>query len=155
MISEFLQGSLPAEQRIVEEVSQIENRLGNMAQDCATVTKETHLLMKVQENFKPGTSPQEVLEMLVSSTRNEIIGLRRLLVRDSVAHKEKLAAVQKNINEVKTKQAQTSNTEMLGVIDKQTESLQKTVSTRGSQMSWMLLCLMVAIVLIGGLMWNR
>jgi len=157
MVNDFVTESMPAEQRILDEVGQIEVRMGNMATDCATVVKETHILMNSERKLaKPGATVEGIFKEIVDSTKNEIIGLRRLLVRDNAVHKEKLEAVQKNINEVKQKQGQSSNShEVLGVIDKQTESLEKTVSTRGIQMSWMLIVLMVVIIAFGALMWNR
>merc|ERR1712217_778945 len=78
------------------------------------------------------------------------------LVKDSVTHRAKLDAVQKNVAEVKQKSLNSDGgAQSLSKIASQTEDLERTVSSRGSQMSYMLFAMVFAIVGIGALMFNR
>merc|ERR1712228_172230 len=86
----------------------------------------------------------------------EIVGLRKLLAKDSASHRQKMDAVQKNIAEVKDKQSQSSNRDgVLAGISQQSDLLEKTVETRGSHMSWMFFVLVIVVIGIGWLMYNR
>merc|ERR1712039_238834 len=92
---------------------------------------------------------------LLEATRHEIVGLRRLLMKDSNSHRQKLNVVQKNIAEVKEQKSQGLGGVQLDIIHSQADVLERTVSSRGTTMSWMLICMLAAVIVIGGLMWNR
>jgi len=153
MLGEHINSTKPAEEALFQALKGYEDRMERLGEDCRTMTQATRLLMN--EHHKKRKSEHTLHNEGVEAMKNEIIGLRRLLVKDSATHKQKIDAVQKNVVEVKEKSGKTGTPETLSVIAKQTESLAKTVQSRGQQMSWMMLCLMAAIVAIGVLMWNR
>merc|ERR1712157_74038 len=121
-----------------------------LAEDCGTLVKEAHILLETK-----GKTQQHDHKAHVEMMKTEIVGLRKLLVKDSVTHRAKIDAVSKNVAEVKERSSGSAGAQTLSKIVAQSENLEKTVSSRGSQMSWMLLFMIVAILLIGGLMFNR
>mmetsp|Transcript_92992 Transcript_92992/g.300533 ORF Transcript_92992/g.300533 Transcript_92992/m.300533 type:complete len:489 (+) Transcript_92992:51-1517(+) len=151
MLQEHIDTTKPAEEKLIQQVQVLTGRLHKLGEQCRELKQETHLLLgephATHNNHAAG----------VKAMREEIVGLRRIFVKDSATARQKLDSVSKNIQEVKTRQASQSGggTEKLLQIAKQTETLEKTVWKRGSQMTWMMLILLLAIGGIGFLMWNR
>merc|ERR1712217_492410 len=149
MLSEYLNATRPAEQKLFQEVQALTARMDSLSNDCRTLKQETHLLLADPHS---GTHDHKAG---VEAMKNEIVGLRRILVKDSATQRQKLDAVQKNIAEVREKSRTKGSGESFTVISKQTETLQKTVSSRGTQMSWMMVGMLVSVVGVGALMYNR
>jgi len=151
MLDEHINTTKPAEESLYVALQGLDNRMVKLGDDCKTQVKETRLLM--------GTDPAKAADVHkagVEAMKNEIIGLRRLLVKDSATHRQKLDAVQKNVAEVQEKQTKAGDRDgTLKEIAKQTESLETTVQAHGWQMSWTLYFVIAVVILIGWLMFNR
>jgi len=151
MLQQHLNSTKPEEAKLYQQVQALTGRVDALGEDCRTLKLEAHLLIGNDSKNSAATH-----QVGVEAMKDEIIGLRRLLVKDSATARQKIDAVKKNIAEVKIKHAAGGQgSEHLVTIAKQTATLEKTVSSRGSQMSWMMFFMMVAVVSIGGLMWNR
>jgi len=151
MIGDHLKTTKPAEEKIFSSLQVVSQRMGALGEDCGELVKEARVLLTA----KGDSTEKHNHKNNVEAMKNDIIGLRRLLVKDSVNHRAKLDAVSKNVAEVKQKSLNSGSAESFTKINAQSERLEKTVSSRGSQMSWMLLCMIVAVLGIGFLMFNR
>jgi len=151
MIGDHLKTAKPAEEKIYAGLQGVTKRMGSLGDDCGELVQETRLLLA----SKGEVPEQHNHKNNVETMKNDIIGLRKLLVKDSVTHRAKLDAVSKNVAEVMQKSKNAVGAESFHKINKQSERLEQTVSSRGSQMSWMLFCMVIAILGIGGLMFNR
>lgn len=149
MIDEHINSTAPAEQNLFQALRGLEHRMVKLSDDCKAEVKGARLLMGAEgadKGHKAG----------VESMKNEIIGLRRVLVKDSATHRQKLDAVQKNVAEVKEKQSKAVDRDgTLSAIAEQSKALEETVQSRGWQMSWMLFFLIAVVIVIGYLMHNR
>jgi len=143
MLSDHLKEASEAESKFFLQLSNLNTAMSRLDSDCRTLSKEFSILVNPAGGSGAG------------ALKDEIIGLRRALVKDSTSHRDKVEQVTKKISEVKEKHSQSGSSETLSVISKQSESLEKTVETRSSQMSWLLFCLIGCVVAIGVLMWNR
>eukprot|EP00448_Togula_jolla_P026421 CAMPEP_0170649804 /NCGR_PEP_ID=MMETSP0224-20130122/45481_1 /TAXON_ID=285029 /ORGANISM="Togula jolla, Strain CCCM 725" /LENGTH=439 /DNA_ID=CAMNT_0010981457 /DNA_START=1 /DNA_END=1320 /DNA_ORIENTATION=+ len=140
MLNDHVKASMPSEEKLFEELEDLEFRMSRLENDCKTVVKEVEILVNPTMKRGPG------------SMKDDIMGLRRMLVSDTAHHKEKISHVQKNLAEVKQK----GNSPMsLGVIATHTEKLERTVQSRSSQMNWLLLTLVACVLAIGYLIWKR
>merc|ERR1712032_300598 len=127
--------------------------MDKLGTECKTRVVETRLLMT--SDPQASTGHQANSKAAVESMKNEIIGLRKVLAKDSATHRQKLDAVQKNVAEVKDRQSRVSNVDgTLNAIQQQSISLESTVEARGWQMSGMMFFLLAVIVVIGFLMYN-
>mmetsp|Transcript_1111 Transcript_1111/g.1531 ORF Transcript_1111/g.1531 Transcript_1111/m.1531 type:complete len:490 (-) Transcript_1111:49-1518(-) len=151
MLGEHLNVTGPAELSLFQTLKAYEDRMEQLGEDCRTVKQSVSMFMTSKIKWHH----EAVHKAGVEAMKNDIIGLRRLLVKDSNHHKMKIEAVQKSVLEVKEKTGKAGAPEALNVITQQTDSLAKTVRSRGQQMSWMMFCLLAAILGIGVLMWNR
>lgn len=150
LLSEHLKTSKPADEQLFDTLKNYEQRVERLNTDCKNIVQGAHLFM--------GTSGEEHAKAHktgVQVMKNEILGMRRILVKDHASHRQKLDEVSKKVGEVKDKAGKDNSPVLLNQIVKQTDNLEKTVRSRGSQMSWMMFCLLAAIVGIGVLMWNR
>eukprot|EP00927_Polykrikos_kofoidii_P056421 TRINITY_DN50539_c0_g1_i1.p1 TRINITY_DN50539_c0_g1~~TRINITY_DN50539_c0_g1_i1.p1 ORF type:complete len:481 (+),score=86.31 TRINITY_DN50539_c0_g1_i1:61-1503(+) len=131
----------PADAALFQDLGSLEIRMKALDEDCRTLSKEFSILV----NPAAGAG--------VGGMKDDVIGLRQLLSKDHDAHNMKIDAVSKNVKEVKEKRS--GNPEALGAIAVQSQSLEKTVSARSSQMSGLLFCLIACVLIIGFLMWSR
>lgn len=153
MLSDHLHATKPVEMKLFEQLEMLEMRMDRLGADCQTLTKEVQVLMANGGKGQPG--PEDLHRKTVEGFKNDIIGIRRHLVKASASYQHTMDTVQKNTGEVKAKVAQTKPSEVLATIQEQSNQLSRTVNSRGTQMSWMLICLLAAILAIGYLMWNR
>lgn len=142
MLNEHVETVKPIEQKMFADIEGLEQRISKLDEDVKTVIKAMNVVIT------PGADSG------IGAMKEDIIGLRRLLVKDSASHRQKIDMVQKNIAEVKQR-ASGSSEDALFSISKQSEKLEKTVRSRSSQMYWLLLALVVSVLSIGALMWNR
>lgn len=146
MLVQHVETSKPTDEKMFEELSGLNLKVGKLDEDCKTLTKELQILVAP----KGETSP-----MSHAGLKDDIIGLRRLLVKDGMSHTQRLDDVQKKMTEVKKIHSDASRPEMFAEVVGHSERLHSTVKTSTSQTSWMLLAIVFVIVVIGGLMWNR
>lgn len=139
MLKQHAEANKPADEKLFQDLEGLQGRMGKLDEDCKTLTKE---LQVVVGGEGVGLS-------------DHIIGLRRLFVKDSVQHKDKLEMVQKKMSDVKQKHIEASNPETFTKVIADSEKLQKTAVASSFQTLWMLLAIVVAIAIIGGLMYNR
>jgi hypothetical protein len=143
MLSDHVQEAKPADTKIYEDLQNFHARMSKLDNECRTLAKEFEILV----NPAGGAG--------VGAVKDEIVGLRRLLIKDSHQHRQTLDQVSKNIKEVKEKNSQGENPVTLNTISTQSQTLEKTVEARSSQMSWMMVILIACVAVIGFLMYNR
>eukprot|EP00929_Paragymnodinium_shiwhaense_P107799 TRINITY_DN74156_c0_g1_i1.p1 TRINITY_DN74156_c0_g1~~TRINITY_DN74156_c0_g1_i1.p1 ORF type:complete len:512 (+),score=136.94 TRINITY_DN74156_c0_g1_i1:89-1537(+) len=142
MLTDHLEEVLPVEKRLFEDLQGFDLRLNRLDEDCRTLSKEFEILV----NPAGGAG--------VGAVKDGIVGLRQLLQKDSVAHKEKLERVTNKLADVRSSQSKVGD-KSLNVISLQADALNKTVTLKSLQMNWLLFVLIGCVLLIGGLMWNR
>lgn len=145
MLSQHIETNKPADTKMFEDLELIQGRMQRLDEDCKTLVKELQILVEP----KDGSSADN------HSLKDEIIGLRSLLVSSSAAHNQKLDVVRKNVAEVKKKHEDSTKPEVFDAMHKQTESMENTVNQRSSQMTWMMVIIIVSIAAVGALMYNR
>jgi hypothetical protein len=154
MLSQYLDDAKPESDKMAFKISSMTDSLGAVDSNCRTLTKEMHLLWhpkdKKAADGKGGAHKTHVQDM-----KHELIGLRKLLEKEGVSHMEKLEAVHSNLLEYRDQANKATGSEALGKIAAQSTKLEKTVQSRGSQMSWMMIFLLASVVGIGYLMWQR
>jgi len=150
MLIQHVDTSKPADELMFQELYRLKQRVGKLDEDCKTLTKELQVLVNPDGSKGKGAKAGGHGEI-----KDSIIGLRRLLTTDGEKHTQKLEMVQKKMTEVKQKHIDASKPEMFADVVGHGEKLQATVKSSSSQTTWMLLAIVFAIVLIGGLMWNR
>merc|ERR1712232_103890 len=143
MLADHVQETKPADSKLYEELQSMGARMSRLDSDCRTLSKEFEILV----NPAGGAG--------VGAVKDEIIGLRRLLIKDSHVHRQTLEEVSKKIVEVKEKKSQEESPKALTLIASQSQTLETTVAVRSSQMSWMMIILIACVVVIGFLMYNR
>mmetsp|Transcript_75627 Transcript_75627/g.198291 ORF Transcript_75627/g.198291 Transcript_75627/m.198291 type:complete len:489 (-) Transcript_75627:80-1546(-) len=150
MLDEHINTTKPADEKLFQEIINLEMRVNTFAEDCKLLTTEAHMLL--------GTDPKKSKEVGVAALKDQIMGLRRVLSKDSSASVQKLEGVAKVMTEVKQVtegSAKGGGQELVALLSRQTAELVKTVNSRGSQMTYMMMCLLATIGGIGMLMWNR
>jgi len=147
MLHQHVDTSKPADDKMFQELSGLQQRVGKLDEDCKTLTKELQVLVGPKGGASEAGDHKSI--------KDGIIGLRRLLVKGSESHTQKLEMVQKKMTEVKQKHIDASKPEMFAEVVEHGEKMHSTVKSSGSQTTWMLLAIVFAIVVIGGLMWNR
>lgn len=147
MLGEHLAVAKPEDDRLLAQIHSLTSRVDTLGADCKTLQTEAHLLLG-----KDGVQTQGDGVM---SLKQEIVGLRRALVKDTATQRQKLDAVHKNVAEVREHHTKAKSGLSFSVLAKQTEALEKTVTSRGRQMSWMMVVMIIAVLGIGALMYNR
>jgi len=153
MLSAHLNETKPAYDVMAFQVSGLMDSLHKLDRDCRILTKGMQFMASGDEKSQHGK--QRPKGSKIQEMKVHIMGLRRLLDKEGAAHMNKLEAVQKNLDKVKEQAEKATGSSMLGRIVDQTMTLEKSVVSRSSQMSWMLLILLVVTFTIGVLMWNR
>merc|ERR1711904_223185 len=120
----------PAEERMFKDLEGLETRMNRLDEDCKTLTKEVSVIIDKQGMETVGTM------------KDEIIGMRRIFIKDSATHRKKIEAVHKDVSEMKLSREKVMNPE-------------KTVQSTGTQSSWLMLLIIAAVLGIGVLMWKR
>ncbi|CAJ1444626.1 unnamed protein product, partial [Effrenium voratum] len=151
MLSSHLNEVKPAYDVMAFQMSGMMDSLHKLDRDCRILSKELRLLASDPKARKRGPKRPSNLQEL----KGHVVGLRRLLDKEASAHMHKLEAVQKNLNDVKQQTDKASGSSMLGRIVDQTRTLEQSVVAKSSQSTWMLFILVVSVVVIGALMWNR
>lgn len=149
VISDHISAAVPEDDRLWKQVAYLDRRVSRLARDCKTFVAETSLLAGSQGGGPVGH--KEAVDKL----KNNIVGIRTLLEKESATHKKKLESIERSTGEVKAKVSQAMSKESLAVIEKQSASITKTVRVRGTQMVVMTVVLLGVVVAIGFLMWNR
>lgn len=144
MLSQHAEASRPAEEKMYQDLEVLQGRMSKLDEDCKLLVKELKILVTPD-----GDSGAEV------ALKDEIIGLRRLFIKDSASHRQKLEVVQKNVAEVKQKHVAASKPDMFNEVAMLSESVETTVARSSTQTLWMLILLVGAVAIIGYLMWNR
>lgn len=144
MLSQHEEATRPAEQKMFQDLEVIQDRMEKIEVECKTLVKELQILVKPDG----GTGPEVTM-------KDQIIGIRRLFVKNSASHNQKLDMVVRNVAEVKQKHADASKPEIFNEVAMLSENMEATVRQRSSHTLGMLLTIVAFIVVIGGLMWNR
>jgi len=142
MLTNHCDANKPAEEKMFQDLERLQGRMGRMDEDIKTLVTELQVLVGPK-----GESGSDI--------SSHVIGLRKLLVKDSQAHTETLVMVQKKMSEVKQKHIDASRPELFDEVVSHSERLQATVAGSSQQTTWMLLAIVIVLVVIGGLMRNR
>jgi len=148
VINDHLAAAVPEDDKLWKQVAYLDRRMSRLGRDCKTLVTETSLLAGAGSD---PTAHKEAVEKL----KTNIVGIRKVLEKESATHKKKMESIERSAGEVKAKVTQAMSKESLVVIAKQSESITKTVRVRGTQMVIMTVILLAVIVAIGFLMWNR
>jgi hypothetical protein len=143
MLSDHIGTIAPVERGLFDSLSQLNGRLTSLEEGCRTLAREIEVLVNLAGQAGVG------------ELKSGIKGFREMLAKYSDGHHKKLDLARSSILEVKKKHQQTNNDEAVGMITIQTKHMEETVAQRGSQMTWMLGCLIGCIVVIGCLMYNK
>merc|ERR1712192_112989 len=142
MLSQHADASKPADDKMFRDLETLQGRINKMDEDCRTLVKELQIL--VHADGESGGHGQHI--------KDEIIGIRRLLVKDSASHSQRLDMTQKKIAEVKQRHVDASKPELFDEVIGHSDVLQKTVQSSSRQSTWLLLAIVFAIAAIGFLM---
>mmetsp|Transcript_77835 Transcript_77835/g.200399 ORF Transcript_77835/g.200399 Transcript_77835/m.200399 type:complete len:488 (+) Transcript_77835:69-1532(+) len=149
MLEEHLDTTKPQDEKLFRALEVLEERVEDFAEDCKVLTAEVRMLLGKSDKRRRQSQG-------VTSLKKEMFRLRELLQKGGASSMQKLEAVHKLTHDVKSaKASQSGSPELISLLSKQTETLGQTVSSRGTQMTWMMLVLLAAIIGIGLLMWNR
>jgi len=143
MLSQHAESSRPADEKMYQDLETLEGRMSKLDTDCKTMVKELQVLVG------PGGKSTGV------DIKDGIIGLRRLLVKDSMSHKDKIEDVKKKVEQVRQKHVDASKPELFNEVVKKTALLQDTVNATGSQSTWLWVAIIVSVVVIGMPMYSR
>lgn len=149
MLATHMKENQPVSDVLVNNIASMGDSLHKLDGQCRTLTRELHVLWH-PSNKSSSRNTDHVQDM-----KNEILGLRRLLTKESDAQMSKIEAVQKNVALLKQDSGKGQAAAALGAISSQSATLEKTVKSRGTQMTGMMLGLLGSIALIGYLIWNR
>jgi len=133
MVQDHLAETAPADQKMFEDLERIQDKVKGLGENCNVLTKEL----------------QVVVGGAGSDLKSHIIGLRQLFSKDSTVHREKMDAVQKNVEEVKETRGASRKWSMFSKVAKQQETMQAEVKAQSGRSSF---CL-VAIIFLIGIIW--
>jgi len=145
MVTEHTKASSPVEAKMFQDLEQLEDRMSRLGDDCKTLTKELEVLVKADGE------PVEKTQFL----KDEIIGLRRLLMKDKASHQDKIDAVKKNIEEVRQKHADAPEHEAWKQAAAHRETLQGQIQTRFNMIRWCMYALMAVAAVISVFIYKR
>mmetsp|Transcript_127977 Transcript_127977/g.220718 ORF Transcript_127977/g.220718 Transcript_127977/m.220718 type:complete len:488 (+) Transcript_127977:130-1593(+) len=145
MVTEHTKASSPVEAKMFQDLEQLEDRMSRLGDDCKTLTKELEVLVKADGE------PVEQTQFL----KDEIIGLRRLLMKDKASHQDKIDAVKKNIEEVRQKHADAPEHEAWKQAAAHRETLQGQIQTRFNMIRWCMYALMAVAAVISVFIYKR
>lgn len=143
MLGQHAEQAKPQEQKMFEELEFLQHRMRRLEEGCKTLSKEVEIVV--------GHSKSEGVAMMIE----EVVGIRKVFIKDSASHRQKLDNAHQFIKEVQKKHVKASSPETFNEVAKQTESLELTVMQQGRQQTYVMVALVGVIVLIGLLMRNR
>lgn len=144
MLSNHMIAVKPQEDQMFKKLTGLQDRMHRLEENCKTLRQEIRVVLG---NSSSGS---------MTAMKSELVGLRHVFMKDSAAHSQKIDTVQQTVFDVKKKKEDKKvSPQSLAIIAEKTESLQKTVEASSSQVSWMMIILIIAVVGIGALMYNR
>ncbi|CAE8653180.1 unnamed protein product, partial [Polarella glacialis] len=150
MLDEHVSEIKPTNEYLLNELNSVDDSLKRLDNNCRSMTKAMHHLWHPKGKSDTGSHSTHVQGM-----KDDLIGLRQLIQKESQAAVLKIDAVQSKVKEVKDKASQKAPSGLLVAITQQAITLEKTVQSRGSQMSYMMICLLGSIIAVGCLLWHR
>jgi len=143
MLSNHMQQVKPQEQEMFTKLGNLQDKMHKLEEGCKTLRQEIRVVLG------NGSSTA------VSSMKTELIGLRHIFMKDSQAHSQKIDSVRETVGTVKKADDKKVDPNALLLITEKTDKLEKTIQASSSQVSWMMIFLIVAVLGIGVLMYNR
>jgi len=147
MLGEHLAQAKPEDDRLLAQIHSLTSRVDTLGTDCKTLQTEARILLGKDGVKSQGDG--------VAALKQEVVGLRRALVKDTATQRQKLEVVHKNVAEVKAQSAKARSGLSFSALARQSDTLSQSVSSRGRQMSWMLVVMVVAVLCVGAAMYNR
>lgn len=144
MLSDSHEKSQSEESKMFQDLEKLNVRVTTMGDGCKEVVKEVDLLMK-------SSDPKAHVGAMVQ----EIVGLRRIFVKDSQVHKTKVDTVQKKVSEIKETKSGSSGEATLTELAQKSKELEEVVQKQTSAMSYMLMIIFIAVALMGYLVYGR
>lgn len=141
MLSSHMETSEPADLKMFQDLEGLQTRMLSLDDDCRTLVKEVHVLVK---NENSGDNTKSMME--------DIVGLRRLFIKDSATHRIKIAAVQQNVENVK-KVSSDSSSALADPDDLVVAA--EAMRGRTKRIYQMLMFLMVGVAVFGFVMYNQ
>lgn len=143
MLQQHIETSKPLDTQLFKDLDAVANRVEGLDSDCKLLTKEIQVI--IPDNGK----------VLSNGVRDEIIGLRRLFVKDGAAHLQKLEKAHQKVAEVKQQSGESSHAKSLVAVVESADKLEKTILAKNQQSSWVLYILIGCTLLVGVLMYFR
>jgi len=150
MLSQHAEASKPIDEKIYQDLENLQTRMSKLDDDGKLLVKELQVLVKPS-----GETAEDEAGAGGSGLAGHIIGIRRLFVKEAAAHKTKIDVVRKNVAAVKQMHIAASDPIMFKEVAHHSEKVERTVQHDSVHSVWMLLAIVVCIVFIGYLMWNR
>lgn len=149
MIGQHITKMKPVEDSILKSMNGLQLKMQGVEDGTKTLRKEIGLFL--------GNHSKKT----VSGMQTELVGLRSIFMRDSLAHSNKLDTVHQSVKEAKAKHTAMTgglgklNTSVLDEIVQKSKGLEKSVQDSSRQSSWMMLVVILSAVIVGVLMWSR
>jgi len=141
MLGSHMETSEPADLKMFQDLEGLQTRMLRLDEDCKTLVKEVHILVKNEGSRDNAKSMME-----------DIVGLRRLFIKDSATHRVKIAAVQQNVENVKKVSSDSSS--VLADPDDIIKAAEA-MRARTKRIYQMLMFLMVGVAVFGFVMYNQ
>lgn len=144
MLKQHLDTAKPEDEKMFRDLEGLQDRVRRLDENCKTLTKELKIIVGAD-----GSTDSS------GGLKDEIVGLRRLLTKDSTLHREKLETVERNIKEVKKKKEHALRPDVLDEVAKQTATMESTLAGRGFLSVWVMLAIIIILAVFGGLFWDK
>merc|ERR1719174_3529434 len=133
-----------------DHLVRLETMLQNHIDACSTAEKK--MFQELQVLVRP---QGEVQGAGSDGLQDTIVGLRRVLVKDSAKHKEKTESMLEYISEIKKRHNRVVDSTAFAEVSKSSDNVEVAVVKSSIQRLYMLLTIVACILLIGYLLFNR
>jgi hypothetical protein len=146
MLQNHIDACSTAEKKMFQEMQVLEGRVQGLGEGYSTVVKELQVLVTPQGEVQGAGS---------DGLQDTIVGLRRVLVKDSAKHKEKTESMLEYISEIKKRHNRVVDSTAFAEVSKSSDNVEVAVVKSSIQRLYMLLTIVACILLIGYLLFNR
>jgi uncharacterized protein (UPF0335 family) len=143
MLDKHINSTKPSDAALFVKLEDLQSRMNRLNENCGELTQEVKILLKEKH-------PRGHLEHMMG----EIKGLRTIFTSGSAQHRERIERVQQKTAEIKESKSGASPKVLVDLADK-TQDIEIRVAEQSSRSSWLLMIMLIAVVGIGLLMYNR
>jgi len=121
MLQTYIDMEKTAEQRMSRQIDGLTKRLSKLNVECRNLKQEVHVFVAKGKEGPAGG---------VHELRKQLIGLRRVLTKDSEHHRHKMDKVHSQVGEIESRYGKSQPVLGFGALDRQTDELARTNSSR-------------------------